>query len=504
MAGYTGGGGGGAAVVPATFVVASDREDYPLTQAGLAAAIADLPAGGGTIYVGEGTLAITAPIVLSKDVKIIGAGIGCTFFSVAGAISAFTVGDTELTMSDFSVVGTDTAGQAFITLTASTAAGKMTTIERIRIGTTTGFGPDGTKIFIDAATFTRVWHLNDIVLFIVSGGSFLANGPAGGTMKIANVVGGGLFGGTVQVDAVNFTLTSSGNFAFGNQSKFANCRLNTSGTCAFGTETLVSNTFLICDVITFGITGSVLGGLIQCTTTTLGASCELTGVSSIIGALSVGASCVITACASTGAITATGAKAKVIGCTFTTFTCATAGADEHVLTGNTFTGAGNNVTLTDCDGCVVKGNIDCQVIEAASSDSNRYANISATSTIIGASSVIEDAQKFLWTSPDTLTTTDNAFFARIPVQVTTPVRLLSIEVETAPTGADVLVTFRKGTRSTGALAAAFATLTLPAGSFTASTTVAGITIAPTEFLVVNITQVGSTIAGSSATIVARG
>ena len=89
------------------------------------------------------------------------------------------------------------------------------------------------------------------------------------------------------------------------------------------------------------------------------------------------------------------------------------------------------------------------------------------------------------------------------MQVTQGVRLLSVEVETAPTGAALLVDFRLGTRATGVLAAAFATVTVAIGAFTGSTTVAGITIAPTQFLVCEITQVGSTIAGANATMVAR-
>lgn len=722
MANYTGGGGGGgAAVVPATFVVASDREDYPLTQAGLVQAIADLPAGGGSIYIGEGTLAITSVITLSKDVKIYGAGPGVTVLSVTGAVSMFQAGDIELTMSDFSVIGTNTVGQTFLTLTADALATKYTNISNVRIGTDISFTPDGVRTVFNAAGFARSWILTDLTFFTVAAGEFLANGAAG-SMRMSNVVGGGLFSGaSLPIDAVDTTIAASGNFSFGNQSKFANCRFTTSGTAAFGTETLVSDAFLICNVVTFGASSAASCTVIECTTTTLGASCEFSACD-ISGAVTTGntcswSSCIVTGaltfgntcnatggsasgavvagtscnvsgmtmsstltagasstfsactvvstvssatlcaysgCTITGAFTATGNAVDIANCVFagaltvlttsnvsggscagavitgtscnvsgmtmtSTLTlgasstlssctitgnsttgntcnlssCAfagtltvgntcnwgggavgnfttgtscnisgltvtgtlTAGAsstfsactitstaapaascsfsgctiggavtvsgastkfsncglvsfsstslNSHEIVNCSFSGGGNNITLASSSSCQIHGNVGAQVVESGSSDSNTLSSIAAGSTLIGASTVVTDAQKFVFTSPGTLTTTDNALFARIPVQVTQGVRLLSVEVETAPTGANLIIEFKIGTRSTGALAAAFATLTLTAGAFTASTTVAAITITSAQFLVVAITQVGSTIPGSNATIVAR-
>ncbi len=364
-------------------------------SAAIQAAINALPSGGGTVFFPPGNYLIGTAITLTGDIKVQGSGIGATFFLVTTGISMFTVGDTELTMSDFSVTGNNTAAQAFLTLSASTSTGKVTTLERIRIGSVTGFGTDdGTKIFIDSAGFSRVWHLSNVTMTLATGSSLFA-GAGSGSMRMTNVYGYGAVTGTLAVDAANVTIVTDGNFAFGNQSKFANCRFNTAGTLAFGTQTLVSNSFLIVGTITFGNESLISNTFFQCTTTTLGTSCEIRG-GNFIGALSVGATCALIGVISTGAVTVTGAKAKVTDCTFTTFTCATAGADNHVIKGCTFTGAGNNVTLTDCDGCVISGNITCQVNETASSDANQYDDNTgfSGSTIIGPNSTVNGAKRF--------------------------------------------------------------------------------------------------------------
>lgn len=402
MADYRGGGGGGGgdSVVPASLVVADDREDYPLTEAGLAAAIAALPAGGGTIYLGQGTLTLTGTITLSKNIKIIGAGIGVTIISVSTAISIFTFGDVEVTLSDFSVVGNDTAGQKFITLTANATNSKLATLSNIRIGTTVGgFGAaDGVRTVLDMASFARNWVISDFTYFVASAtGAFLANGIAS-TMRLSNVSGNGSFAGSnMNIEAANWTLSaSSGNITFGNQARLSNCML-IGANITFGSQAFIANCFLV-GTIVFGETSTVSGGSLQ-GAVTLGARSKVTGAELIVPTVSMAASCILEGCVQNGAstaVTATGGGCKVLGCVIASFTCATAGADEHVIKGNTFTGAGNNVTLTDCDGCVVEGNIDCQVNETATSDGNIYNNNTgfSGSTIVGANSVVNGAKKF--------------------------------------------------------------------------------------------------------------
>lgn len=705
MAGYTGGGGGGgASVVPASFVVASDREDYPLTQAGLAQAIADLPAGGGDIYIGAGTLALTSVITITKNVRIFGAGLGVTFITLAAGIVGFSVGDVYANFCDFIVTGNGSAGQTFI-LNAAVST-KLITIDHVQVGIDTAFSPDGTNLMLDADNKARDWKISDSE-FRPAGASsaFLLDGSSG-TMQISNFIGtggSGFAGGTTVVDMVNTKISATGDITLVAGCRISTSFLNASGTVTFGagcelsasgvTATTVtvgascnfsssivtgavttgntcswsgvtvtgavtlgntcnwtggaasgafttgtscnvsgvtmsstltaaaSSTFSACTIVStvssatlcvysgctitgaFTATGNAVditncvfagaltvlttsnvsggscagavitgtscnvSGMTMTSTLTLGASstlssCTITGNSTtgntcnlsscafagtltigntcnwgggavgnfttgtscnisgltVTGTLTAGASSTFAACTITstaapaascsfsgctigGAVTVSGASTKFSNCGLVSFSSTS--LNSHEIVNCSFSGGGNNITLASSSSCQVHGNVGAQVVESGSSDSNTFSSISASSTLIGASSVVTDAQKFVFTSPGTLTTTDNALFARIPVQVTQGVRLLSVEVETAPTGANLIIEFKIGTRSTGALAAAFATLTLTAGAFTASTTVAAITITSAQFLVVAITQVGSTIPGSNATIVAR-
>lgn len=503
MADYRGGGGGGAAVVPASFVVGSSRADYPLTRQGLVDAIAALPAGGGDIYVGAGTLAITTAIALSKNLRIIGAGVGVTIFSVTGAISMFTVGDVNLEMSDFSVTGNNTAAQTFLTCTASITSNKYTKISNVRIGTDNTFVTDATRNIFDAGGFSRNWIITDFQAVNVLASSFYAN-AAGGTMKLTNVTANGAFSNvTMSVEAVNTTIVATGDINLYIQAKISGCRFNASGTLTLGDGTLASASFLIGTTITAGADCVFAGCNFQATTLTLGATSKVSG-GYVVAAVTAGAATQITGCLISGAVTAGGSGITVSGCKLTSFTSSTAGRDNHVLQGNTFTGAGNNVTLTDSDGCVVKGNVSCQVVESATSDSNKYSDISTASTLVGASSVVTDADRYAWNSPGTLTTTDNANFARPSPQVSTPIRLLEVNVVTAPTGATITVDFRVGTKSTGALGAVIGTVTVAIGAFTGNTTVSpAVVLASTQFIVPEITQVGSATPGANATMTAR-
>lgn len=104
-----------------------------------------------------------------------------------------------------------------------------------------------------------------------------------------------------------------------------------------------------------------------------------------------------------------------------------------------------------------------------------------------------------FTSPDVLTTTDNALIPWLPGQGTS-VSQAQVQVKTAPTGQSLIIALKIGVRSTGVLAAAFTTLTVTATSFFVDATFTPTLVDSTHFLAAEITQVGSGVAGSNLTV----
>ena len=521
-----------AAVVPASIVVAGSREDYDLDQAGLASALADVTAaGGGDIYLGAGTLAATAVQTIGANTRIFGAGIGVTNITLASGITLFNLGAFSLTLSNVSISGDNSAAQKILNVTATSEL--LICFDHVTVGTS---ATTGAETIIDGNNFARNIKMSDCRFYVNGPGTgWLYEAAGTGSMEMSNVTAtqeAAMDTGPT-VLATNCIITGGATTVFLSGSRFTGCQLNAE-TLTFGAQCQISGCAISADTTLtfgnspevsacsfssnaiFGTTANIAGCLFQGTLTT-GVSCNLAGCTlSDVATLGAGstissstfastvapaASCIFSGCTIAGAVTVSGSGVKMVGCTLVSFSSTS--FNSHILEGNSFSGGGNNITLASSSSCQVHGNVSAQVVESGSSDSNTYSSIAAGSTLTGASSVVADAQRFAWTSPDVLTTTDNAFFARIPVQVSQGVRLLSVEVGTAPTGAALLVDFRIGTRSTGALAAAFATVTVAINAFTGSVTVAGITIAPTQFLVCEITQVGSTIAGANMTAVAR-
>jgi len=105
---------------------------------------------------------------------------------------------------------------------------------------------------------------------------------------------------------------------------------------------------------------------------------------------------------------------------------------------------------------------------------------------------------FVFTSPGPLTTTDNMLIPWLPGRGTS-VSTLTALVKTAPTGSDITVDFRTGTIATGTLGPVIGTVTILAGTFDGTTVIAPVLIPTTEFLAMEITAVGSTVAGSDLT-----
>ena len=109
------------------------------TDLTIAAAIAALPAAGGTIFIKQGTYPQAAPLVMpAKNVKIVGAGRGATFIDLGvAAINCFTLGfPRAYTFEDFSIIGSNVAGQRGFHWTAFApgALDDVTVISRVDIG----------------------------------------------------------------------------------------------------------------------------------------------------------------------------------------------------------------------------------------------------------------------------------------------------------------------------------------------------------------------------------
>jgi hypothetical protein len=106
---------------------------------------------------------------------------------------------------------------------------------------------------------------------------------------------------------------------------------------------------------------------------------------------------------------------------------------------------------------------------------------------------------FTWPGPGDLNTTGNADTPRL-VGKGLPVSKASAQVDVAPVGAAITVDLQIGDRTTGALAAAFATVTIPDGALDSDLAFSPIVIDGNHFLAANITQVGSGTAGKNMTI----
>ncbi len=111
-----------------------------------------------------------------------------------------------------------------------------------------------------------------------------------------------------------------------------------------------------------------------------------------------------------------------------------------------------------------------------------------------------------WASPDVLDTASDALFPRIVFPVAVNAKKLRATVQTAPTGAAILIDIYLGTISTGVLdVAAIGRITIAINAFFGDTTLSPIVNWPiTKFAVPKIVQVGSVVAGSTASITVEG
>lgn len=109
---------------------------------------------------------------------------------------------------------------------------------------------------------------------------------------------------------------------------------------------------------------------------------------------------------------------------------------------------------------------------------------------------------FVFSFPGSLTTSDNGNIPRLAPEVPVTVKKCKVIVVTAPTGASLIVLFKKFTLSTGVVGSTIATVTVAAGAFQASTD-CDVDVAITEGICAEISQVGSVVPGSTAAMIAN-
>jgi hypothetical protein len=128
-------------------VIASDLSDiYAATRvvsliAGdgtdltIAAAIAALPAAGGSIYIKQGTYPLAASLVpTNKPITLIGAGAGAVIDLGANAISAFLINfDQRYSFSNLKILGSGIAGQTAFEFNIGGSSGQDVTVETVLV-----------------------------------------------------------------------------------------------------------------------------------------------------------------------------------------------------------------------------------------------------------------------------------------------------------------------------------------------------------------------------------
>lgn len=368
MAGYRGGGGGGggASVVPATIVVAAARGDYPLTDAGIRAAITALiAAGGGTLYIGQdgGTPVdiLTDLPEITVPIKIVGAGRNATRLNLAADVKLFHINDVYASFEDFTILGDNgVSDQVIWTFTAPSADFfTQCAVSRVNANTSPfGVTTQRVRTIFDFNSFSRYLVVRDSYYGVGSTGatdSFLFKDTAGRVECdfVWATVGAGISG------AASYSIRDCLFFA-----QLANAGITFASVYFENSSTLGD--------VTIGTGGTFIGASIGSTWSFSGGG----GVSSFynctIGDVSIIGHVAIIASNLFNTVTLEGAGIKVVSGCFTATSC--------------------TLTITDVDGAVIQGFPGITVEETGTSDNNYYTKIASDSTIIGANSVVADAQ----------------------------------------------------------------------------------------------------------------
>jgi hypothetical protein len=369
------GSGSGAGVLgpdtrAATFVVGPDHADYPMTEAGLLAAIAALPAAGGEIYIREGTVVITAPIVLpDKGVTIRGSNTLASVlsFTFAGALF-YDNFDKGRTFSDLKITGNDSAGQICFDVGAGQVCSYDYFIDRVTIS-------DVRKMVrIDAAGYLCASFTNSNWQGVGGADYIWWDGPGYAVFRKCYISAGTGYGGTLN------TAGNSTGFAVSDSS--------------IGVRN--GATFDYIDIVNSSVTGNPAAGEGVLSIPGVGG-----GLSKILGTLFNGCSLSV------------GGICSIVGNQFLTAGMArsldvTSSARATVV-GNDFSGYSSEAVRIAASNCRVVGNFGCKVLETGAADNNIYGDNSgfSGSTIIGPLSLVDNQQtRKTTTTPYTVVATD--------------------------------------------------------------------------------------------------
>lgn len=324
--------------VAADVVVSSSGKKADFTT--IEAAIAALPAAGGSIYIKQGVYPLAVALApTDKPIKFIGSGRNATILDLgANPIAAFSLAfNNRYTFEDFTIRGTGLVGQRAWNVTAGIVSPKNQQCLRVRTEAleTVVNAPAGNLAsfeFVCCELELAVIGAGTERIVVAPSGAFIR---ATDTNMCAETGGGGFTGGSIEV-------------------QFLRCFMNVFNGATFGGGG--ANPFLT--------------------------NCSIFGISAPGLAIAIG-------------------FYRITGNKFTTpfvgVPCLVLSSGGAVVKGNVFSmPVGNTAISVPSSSNIIVGNSNCKVVESGVANSNRYDDntIFATSTIIGIDSTVEGVRRF--------------------------------------------------------------------------------------------------------------
>lgn len=382
-------GGGGSDIYAATRVVSlTVGEGTDLT---IAAAVAALPAIGGTIFIKQGVYPITVPIVIPAGMSIVFQGAGSDFNSSddvnnsptlldissgAAGIALFSQAGSSFStcyFRDFGVRGDDATAQKFIQLTGALAGMQIEcrNLAIYRVKDIVNVDGDIEAYFYscnlqpallaDSSFFRQLgnggelsWDGVDATIGMATSEAIISAGTNVDWCVTDSYIGGP----SSSTFTVNLIMWSNFRIDAANITADANARI---GQCELINVSI--------DCVGVGITDSIISDTIFNTGSPAGYNLRFVGPNNTVS-----------------------------GCSFeggtTTAISVLATAVNTSVTGNMFTGYTEGI-LTAATGTVASGNSGLIVTESGAANSNRYTGNTgfSTSVIIGADSVVEGVRR---------------------------------------------------------------------------------------------------------------